>query len=356
VQYSFGIDGQWAWRHASLALSYSGSANRYLSSAAYNNSSQSLSLGFTRLLNRHVTLSVRNAGSIYSRSFTQSTLSSTYLPALDIYGNRTSAFNTQIALMVQKTARLSFSVAGAGGLTHQASTVVYDIGSATVMADAQYRLSQRSTVGVSYSFSDFIYPGSFSSTRYHSVSGNYAVALSRRTEFSLSGGFLKSESRFLEAVPLDPILAYLIGIRSTLVVNHQIRNLPSGGARLSRTFSRGSASVSGGYSVVPGNGLFLATVAAYVSGSYSYTGLQRWNLSAGGSYSQGTSIGTSLGHYGSSGGNFSASRQLSRYMHAVIGFSAVRYQSAVVSYYNRLIYQASIGIGFSPGNIPLGPR
>lgn len=187
--------------------------------------------------------------------------------------------------------------------------MVYDIGSVGVMADAQYRLNLRATAGVSYSFSDFIYPGSLSSTRYHSVSGNYALALSRRTEFSVSGGFLKSESRFLEAIPLDPILAYLIGMRSTVVVNHQIRNLPSGGARLSRSFSRGSAYLSGGYSVVPGNGLFLATVAAYVSGGYSYTGLQRWNLSAGGSYSEGKSIGTSLGHYGSSGANFSASRQ-----------------------------------------------
>ena len=356
VQYAIGLSGARAWRHTSLSLNYAASTTRYFTSAAYNNSTQSLSLGFTRVLSRHATLSVREAASIYSRSFTQPTVSSGYLPTLDIYGQRASMFSTQIALHVQKTARLSFSVAGSGGLTHKASSVVYDVGSAGVMADAQYRLSLQTTAGVSYSFSHFIYPGAFSSADYHSVTGNYAMALSRRLEFSLSAGFMRSESKFLQSVPLDPLLAYLIGVQSATVINHRVFSRPSGGGRLSRSFSRGSATISGNYSVMPGNGLFLATVGTGFSAGYSYTGLQRWNLSAGGSYYQGKSIGTSLGDYGNLSANVSASRQISRFAHAVIGFSVMQYQSSSVSYYNRLIHQARIGLSFSPGKIPLGPR
>jgi hypothetical protein len=356
VQTSFGLNGQWALRHASVSLSYFGSVTRHLSSAAYDSSSQSMSLGYTRRLNRHTSVSVKSVASAYSRSFAQAGLGSGYTPAIDIYGNRASMVNAQAALMVQKTARLSFSVAGNGGITHQTSGMVYDIKSAGVTAEAQYRLGRRATAGASYSFSQYMYPGSFSSTNYHSVSGNYALTLSPRMEFSVSGGYLRSESQFLESVPLDPILAYLLGFRSTMILNHQIRNLPSGGMRLSRKFSQGTADISAGYSVTPGNGIFLASVSSYVSASYSYTGLRAWNLSAGGSYSKAKSLGTSLGYYGTSGANISASRQISRYVHAVASFSTIQYSSGSISYYNRLIYQASFGLGFAPGNIPLGPR
>jgi hypothetical protein len=356
VQYTVGLSGARAWRHSRLALNYSGSANRYLSSAAFNNSNQNFSLSFIRQLSRHAVLKVSEAGMIYSRSFSQPTLSAAYLPALDIYGNRTSMFSSQVSLVVQKTARLSFNVTGSGGLTHQASSMVYDIDEGGLTADAQYRLSARSTAGASYSFFNYTYPGAFSSTYFHNVSGNYGLALSRRLEFSISAGFMRSGSKYLEAIPVDPLLAFLIGARSAVVINRHVTSLPSGSGRLLRTFTHGSASISGGYSVIPGNGLFLATVATNFSGSYTYSGLREWGLSAGGSYSQGKSIGTSLGHYGNSGASFSASRQIGRFTHAVISFSAIRYQSSDVSYYNRLIYQTRIGLGFSPGAIPLGPR
>ena len=356
MQYTLGLTGGRAWRHSSLALSYSGSTSRYLSSATFNNSSQALSLAFTRQLSRHARLKVTEAGNIYSRSFSRATGSAAYAPAFDIYGYRTSAFNSQAAVVVQKTARLSFSVTGSGGLIHQASGMIYDVVAAAVTADAQYRLSPQSTAGVSYSFSNYAYPGSFSSTYFHTVDGNFALALSRRTEFSISAGFLRSASKYLEAIPLDPMLAFLVGSRSAVVINRRLINLPSGSGQLSRSFSRGSASISGGYRVMPGNGLFLATVATSFSGSYTYTGVRRWSLSAGASYSQGKSLGTSLGRYGNVGANLSASRQIGRFTHAIFGFSAIQYQSSYVSYYNRLIYQARMGLGFSPGDIPLGPR
>jgi hypothetical protein len=40
-------------------------------------------------------------------------------------------------------------------------------------------------------------------------------------------------------------------------------------------------------------------------------------------------------------------------MHAVLSFSARKYQSPDFSLYNRLIYSARLGFGFTPGNIPL---
>jgi hypothetical protein len=356
TQYSLGLTGAHSWRYSQLTFAYSGSTNRYFVANASSSSSQALTLRYIRMFSRRTKLSVNEAASAFTRSFTEPTISSSYVPALDVYGNRTSSFSTQIALVHQRSARLSFSVSGNGGLTHQASTVVYDIGSVGAMADAQYRLSMRSTAGVSYSFSHYIYPGSFSSTEYHSVNGNFALALSRRTEFSFSAGFLRSQSRYLQIIPLAPLFAYLTGSSTAAVIHRQVAQRPSGSGRFTRSFSKSSVSFSGGYTVVPGNGLFLATIATTFSGGFSYTGLRRWGLNAGGSYSEGKSIGTSLGQYGTYGASVSASRPIGRLTHAVVSFSTTKYNSASVSYYNRLIYQVRIGLGFSPGNLPLGPR
>ena len=356
MQYSLGLRGVHSWRYTRLSLNYGGSTARYFGIGKNQNSSQSLSLGIVHTLNAHTTLNVNGAGSIYSRAFAQTGVSSGYVPALDVSGNRASSFSTQIALTIQKSARLSFSLAGNGGLSHQSSSVVYDVGSVGAVGDIEYRLGPRSTVGVSYTFSSYIYPGSTSSTDYHNVSGNFAVTLSRRTQVSFSACFLRAESLYLEAFPTNPLLAYLTGALETVVVNYHVSHHPSGGGRIMRSFSRGSASLSGGYSVVPGNGLFLATVATNVSGSCSYTGIRNWNLSAGGSYSVGKSIGTSLGRYGTMGGTFSVTRPLTRFTQAVMSFSTTKYESAGVAYYNRLMYQVRIGLGFSPSGISLGSR
>ena len=100
----------------------------------------------------------------------------------------------------------------------------------------------------------------------------------------------------------------------------------------------------------------LATVATSFSGSYTYTGFRKWNMGAGGSYSVGKSIGTSLGRYGTMGGTFSVTRPLTRFTQAVMSFSTTKYESAGVAYYNRLMYQVRIGLGFSPSGISLGSR
>jgi hypothetical protein len=47
------------------------------------------------------------------------------------------------------------------------------------------------------------------------------------------------------------------------------------------------------------------------------------------------------------------SRQIVKSLSFVSSFSASKYQSSSFSGYNRLIYSASVGLGFSPSNIPV---
>jgi hypothetical protein len=86
---------------------------------------------------------------------------------------------------------------------------------------------------------------------------------------------------------------------------------------------------------------------------YTYTGRRRWSFSAQANYSHAKSVGNVLGYYGAFGGTLSASRQIVRSTHAVLSFSGRKYQSPDFQLYNRLIYTVRLGIGFTPGDIPL---
>ena len=70
-------------------------------------------------------------------------------------------------------------------------------------------------------------------------------------------------------------------------------------------------------------------------------------------HNHGKSTANVIGNYGDTGGTLSMSRQLGRALHGVLSFAARQYQSGDFSKYNRLIYNATIGIGFSPGDVPL---
>jgi hypothetical protein len=279
--------------------------------------------------------------------------STTYAPTTDFFDNRTEYLSTQANLVIQKTARLSFSMGGDGFLVRRRSSALYGVTGATAEADVQYRLTRRSTIGANYSFTHFDFIGVLSSTDVHAVSGVYSVRVNRWLEFSGAAGMARAETRFIQNVPIDPAIAALIGTPEGTVVLDRIDHLLILNGRLSRTFPKGVAYISGGRGVTPGNGLFLTSITNTVMAGYDYTGLRRWSLGASAGYQSATSIGNVLGTYGGTSGSVSASRQIIHNVHGIASFSVRQYSSANFSLYNRLIYDVRVGVGYSPGDIPL---
>jgi hypothetical protein len=70
-------------------------------------------------------------------------------------------------------------------------------------------------------------------------------------------------------------------------------------------------------------------------------------------YGHSKSVGNFAGRYSSVSGGFTASRQLVRFVHLVLGYNARSYDSPNFANYNRVIQQARIGVGFTPGDVPL---
>ncbi len=356
-----GVSGAHSWTHTKLGLDYRGSFYHYTKATYYDGTDQALMLGLSHQFTRHTMLSVRENAGLYSRNFGLPGLpqtvpfdpSTSFVPTTDFYDNRTLYLSTQADFTIQKTARLSFNLGADNFLTRRRSTALYGVGGYGARADAQYRLSRRSTIGAGYTYTHFGFHGILSSSDLHGLVATYAIRLTKNLEISAYGGIMRSETKFLQSVPIDPAVAALIGVGYGNVISYSASYIPNWSARISRTFSRGVLFAAGGHSVTPGNGLFLTTTMTSASAGYSYTGLRRWSFNTQANYSYGTSIANFRGNYGNSTGSVSTSRQLGRYLHGILSFSVRKYNSQQFTLYNRWIYNATIGIGFSPGDVPL---
>lgn len=358
---TWGISGTHSWRHTKLGLNYGGSLAHYIKQTAFDSISQSFMMGLSHRARRHVMLSWRNSLGVFSRvrgeRGLQSTLpfdpATTYTPVTDFFDNRTLYLSTQADMTYQKSARLSFNMGGDGFVVRRRSRALYGVLGGGARGDIEYRLTRQSTLGVQYSFMHYDFTKIFGGTDLHGVAVNYGVRLTKQLEFSMYGGFYRVESKFIEEVPIDPVIAALLGISSAERVSHNINYVPNVSGRLSRTFSKGVGYLSAGRSVTPGNGLFLTSISDSVVVGYGYSGLRRWTIGASVNYSRAESLGNIRGRYSTIGGIFSLSRSLGRMMHLSMDYSVRQYESPTFQKYNRLVQSAGIGIIISPGDSPL---
>jgi hypothetical protein len=358
---SAGISGVHRWRHSRLALDYRGQVYYYRPATTYSNWDQSLMIGISHQFTRHTLLTLRESAGLYSLNTGLPALTATapfdpttaYIPNTNFFDNRTIYLSSQADFTLQKSARLSFDFGGDFFLERLSSTALYGTTGESARGDVQYRLTRNSTIGFNYGYIHYGYHNIFSSADIHTFNGTYAIRLTRRLEFSGYAGIARVESKFVQSVPVDPIITELFGITSTTAVIYALNYLPNINARLSQTFRKGVLYVGGGHIVTPGNGLFLTTYMTRFTAGYNYTGIRRWSFSAQGEYDRGDSISNVTGIYGDYGGGISVSRQLARFFHVVFSASEIRYDSPDFSQYNRSFVNVNAGVGFSPGDVPV---
>jgi hypothetical protein len=277
----------------------------------------------------------------------------TYIPTTEFFDDRTYYVSSQLALTYQKSARLSFNFGGGGFLIDHSAKGLYGTRGATAYADAQYRMTRRATVGGIYQFSTFRNTGIYGDSYIHGTAGSFGYQFSRTLEFSGFAGVMRPESKFVQSVPLDPAIAALIGVSTGRQVVHSVSLRPFWSGRISKTFSSGVLYGSGGQTVAPGNGLFLTSYTTSMMAGYAFTGLRRWSFSANVRRTASKSIANVAGPYDTVQGGFSVSRKLTSSIHLVASALARHYSSSVFDRYNRTTQSFSLGIGYSPGDVPL---
>ena len=358
---AWGVSGTHSWRQSKLSLDYRGDIQHFFRKSYFDSIDQSLLLGFSHSFTRRISSSLHLGAGQFSRNFGLLGLpqnanfdpSTAYIPTTDFFDNRTVYGSAGVDLTIRKTARLSFDFGGSGYVVRRRSTALYGSVGAGAHTDFQYRATRRSTIGADYSYEHFDYNHIFGGTDIHQIAATYAIRISRLAEFSAFAGAARAESKFIQQIPIDPAIAALLGITEASLVAHGLNWEPTFSARLSRTFQRGVAYLGVSHMIMPGNGLFLTSTVTSATAGYNYTWKRRWSFGTSVQYSRAESIGNIMGAYGGVSGSVNAARQIWRYLHLTSSFAARSYSSPDYSRYNRVIYSAFLGLGFSPGDVPL---
>jgi hypothetical protein len=358
---TWGVSGSHRWKRTKLGLDYRGSLNHYVNQGSYDGLSQAFLMGITQQLTRHIRLSLRESAGMFTRAFGLGSLSQTvpfdpsqsYIPTTDFFDNRTYYISSQVDLAIQKSARLSFAMGGLNFLTRYRSHSLVGTTGVGAHGDVQYRLARRSTIGATYSYEHYYYGGQFGSADIHGFAGTFARSLAAKLEFSAALGVSRVEEKFIQDVPVDPIIAALLGVSSTTEISHFVTWTPTGSARISQSFREGVLYVGAARAVLPGNGLFTTSYTDSVTGGYTYTGVRRWSFGSSVAYDRAKSVGNFLGGYSDISGGLTASRQIARSVHVVFGYNVRKYHSSDFHNYNRAVQEGHFGIGFAPGDVPL---
>ena len=359
VELNLGAYTYRTWKHTSLGLDYRGNFRHYPDASYWDGTDQFLSLIFTDKVSKRVTVTLREQGGTYSRSYSLSStlgaLDPNYLqvPISDIYDNRVIFVGSSGDLTYQKSARLSFSFGGEGSLVRRRSSALYGVTAGIARADMEYRISRHSTIGLDYRFVHYDYTKGFGTTDIHSVGVNYSTALSPHVQFSARLGGARADSSTLEVVTLDPAVAALLGVTTGIQAAYRLNYVPDIQARLSDTFRRSQLALSYINTVVPGNGVFVTSRNNSINGSYNYSGVRYWNFGADASYGRMSTLVQTIGAYTSYGGGVGVTRELGKGMHVVLRLDARHYDISSGSLFAHTEYRATLGFAYSPGDIPL---
>lgn len=352
-----GITASHTFRDASFTINYRGAYRDYQSSSIGSGQQQTLSLGYNKRLNRHWSLNIdAQAGILAAGTSFYSASSITSTTPGNPYSLESRFANAGLSLTYMQTRRLSYVFSGnflyngykrPDNLNGNPFASPLSTRGVTGSASVLYRLTARDTIGASYARSYYKYSGQAGTTNVDSASLTYSHLFSGHWQLDLSGGINRSNS---SGIALTPVVINILGIPVEAICecpyNRSVLS-PAYQGVLTHFFHSSSFSVSGGQSILAGNGLYLASRDQFVNGSYSYS-TRRSNLGFGGNYSRLSSVSTAaLGqtyaYYGAS---------------AFYGINLVRYISANLRYdllhYNNIFHLANGDNGYTENRVSFG--
>lgn len=355
---NFGVLGYHSWQRTVLGLSYDGQARHYTRRSYYDGVDQSLALTVSHQPTRRIRLEFnesvasRRGGflgltgpSFYSREFED-------LSADVLFDTRIHALASTARMIYQKSPRLSFSMGGAGLALEPRSRALVRARGVLASGDLAYRLSRRQTIGAAYVFAHYWFPGAFGEAFVQGALMHWAIQLTRSWTLAAGGGGYRVEATRLQQVQIDPVIAALIGRRTGFEVFHRITYIPGVESELAYRFRRGIFRASYQRGVSPGNGLHLTSAREAAGLSVGYTGTRRLHFSADAGYSRLSSLAQTIGRYRSYHAGAGMTFRIAGPLSIFARVDGRKYNLSGTGF-ARLHYRTTVGLTFSPGDIPL---
>jgi len=357
TEVSVGAYGVHNFHHARLGLDYRGTYRHYSQQSFYDGSDHALALGYSYQKSRRLIFDLRQTAGTVS----QGVAFAGYLPAVTdsivtpsslLFDNRMEYLQSTMDVNFLLSAHTTLTFGGDGFGVWRKATGLIGMKGYTLHGEIQHRITQRTTLGADYQHSHYDFPKAFGESDVNSLVGTFATQLGQFWIVSLQGGVNEAEVQGLQQVAVDPVIAALLGVGSTTRTFYQKSMFPQWDASLTRRFHRANLSFEYSSGISAGNGVYLTSRADNASAGFSYTAARKWSFSATGGYSRLEGIGQSLQPYSQFTGGAGVTYSITNPIQILARYDA-RHQEIVNGVFLLDSYRATIGISFSPADIPL---
>lgn len=358
VEADLGAYGTHQWRTSLLGLDYRGAYRHYSEQSYYDGSDHQLLLGYTYQKSKRLVFDFQEIAGTFSRFI--GGIPGAYVPLQSVvdqptsllFDNRIYFGETQASATYLLSSRTSVTAGGEGYVVRYRASGLVGMNGYGLHGSIQHRLSRVTTIGAGYTHQHFDFPGAFGQSDINSYLGIFGTQFGRHWTLSLQGGAFQVEVQGLQEVALDPAVAALLGVSRATQRFYDQGTFPSVNVNLSRQFKSANVSLFYVRSVTPGNGFYLTSRGEYGGGAFTYTGIRKFSFSISGGESSLNSVGQSLQGYRQLNGGAGMTYAITRALHFLARYDA-RHQEIDLAGYRRTADRATIGLTFSPGDVPL---
>jgi hypothetical protein len=362
IQADIGAYGRHSWKRALLGLDYKGNFYHYDNNSFYDSSSHNLTLGYTFQESRRIIYEMQAVAGTSSLGYggpgfynpvpiTGST-DVVNTPTSLLFDSRVYYLEPSMQMTYIQSARTSYSFGGSGFFIRRAARGLADLNGYSLEGTIRHRLSQRKTISFTYTHVHYDFPPAFGQADLNEGTASYSTSIGKRLTFNIAGGVTQAEVQGVQQIALDPVVAALLGVNFGQQTFYRANYYPNGQINLTARLRTSSLAFSAAQQTVPGNGVYLTSEQQSGALTYSYTGVRKLNAGINLGYSRLSSIGQGIRPYSGFNGGVGFTYNLTHALHFIARADS-RYQQINVIGYNRTGYRASVGLGFSPGNVPL---
>jgi len=356
LSWTFG--GGHAFAHDQVGFSTGGSTSYYPGSGFYTGSNAALTVFWSHIISRRISTNTTISGSILSANSALANLNAgpgtianvnfASSPDISVLDNGSKQGTISSGLTWGITNRLQASVNGSYFGVIRDSPVLYGMSGTSEGGSLTYRFTRKLTMGGNYGFSTYVYPHGTQDSVTQSVGLILSYALNRSTQIRFNGGVSRTETLGLQVVPIDPLIALILGQSTGIIDAYQKYSGTQISAQVVHDFHR-SHTVSFSYvrGITPGNGLFQTSMIQTAMVSTSLKFLRTYTLSFNGGWNKTASIGFGLPAYESEYASVSTGRKLARGMNATFSLNWRHFDSVQLA---QLRNQISVSSGISWGN------
>jgi hypothetical protein len=359
IQLDFGAYGQRQGKQSVLGLDYNGNFYHYDNNQFYDGTTHNLAIGYTYQKSRKLSFDMKALAGTTTLGQGSGVLGFGPGPSLEVntptsllFDNRTYYGQGGVDANFIASARTTYTVGGDVFAIRRQASGLAGLDGWSARGSIQHRLSRQRTIGVTYQHMFYNFPPAFGQSGTDLLEGFFSTSLGRRWTFNVHGGAFRADVQGVTLVNLNPVVAALLGQSTGAQAFNSVVTYPSGAATLNGKFKTSSVVATFVRTVTPGNGVFLTSLSDFGTLGYSYTGIKKWNFGISGGYYQLSGIGQGLQPYTQFSGGAGFTYGVTRSLH-IIGRYDARHQEITVSGFRVTSSRATVGLAFSPGNVPL---